>query len=348
MSGCWPTWSSATPLARLPPETWLAWRRTGPEALGGPLEYSRQYGDESFVCRLHAGNGALSWTSGPSPASATLSATWASPTPTCGTRYSTTSGGALPGRWRPTRTRLRTSCWADDPTGRGRPGRWLRIYGWPQPRSAPAGGRRDRRRLDAGEIDEEGWHRQVLLDLVEPAYLAATTPQGGSGHSGDAGSWEHARRLALDAVDRDGTDVGRANGCSRSLVRVWAAEDGQAWSRRAWRSPRLAELARHRPPQWADCIQATPSPSPRLCDTRSCAPAWTKGVPRRRRADLVRHLLGEVVAAGGRLIVGTYTEERDDDRLERELTSWGHRVVGRSSRPHQHPRLAYKACWIDA
>lgn len=27
------------------------------EALGGPMEYSRQYGDESFVLRLHAGNG---------------------------------------------------------------------------------------------------------------------------------------------------------------------------------------------------------------------------------------------------------------------------------------------------
>lgn len=27
------------------------------EALGGPREYSRQYGDESFVLRLHSGNG---------------------------------------------------------------------------------------------------------------------------------------------------------------------------------------------------------------------------------------------------------------------------------------------------
>jgi 2-polyprenyl-3-methyl-5-hydroxy-6-metoxy-1,4-benzoquinol methylase len=67
--------------------------------------------------------------------------------------------------------------------------------------------------LSAGLIDEEEWHAQVLA-VVEPSYLAATTPQGQSGHSGDAARWELARRLLLDGVDRDGTflDVGCANG----------------------------------------------------------------------------------------------------------------------------------------
>ena len=31
-----------------------------------------------------------------------------------------------------------------------------------------------------GEIDEEGWHERILA-IVEPAYLAAPTPQGQSG-----------------------------------------------------------------------------------------------------------------------------------------------------------------------
>jgi hypothetical protein len=45
-----------------------------------------------------------------------------------------------------------------------------------------------------GELGDAEWH-EAVADLVVPAYLAATTPQGGSGSSRDAAGWERARSL---------------------------------------------------------------------------------------------------------------------------------------------------------
>lgn len=39
-----------------------------------------------------------------------------------------------------------------------------------------------------GLIDQDGWH-QAVLAIVEPAYLSAATPQGGSGHGGSPQEW---------------------------------------------------------------------------------------------------------------------------------------------------------------
>ena len=71
-------------------------------------------------------------------------------------------------------------------------------------------------------------------------------------------------------------------------------------------------------------------------------------VPADRRADYVRHLLTAVVAPGGRLVVGTYNEERDRDSLADQVRSWGLVVAGATTREHRHPALAYKAFWVDS
>ena len=72
-------------------------------------------------------------------------------------------------------------------------------------------------------------------------------------------------------------------------------------------------------------------------------------VPPRRRRDLVRRLLDEFVAEGGRLIIGTYPGETGGpDPLEQQLAAWGFTVAGHTSRPHRDDRLVYRALWIDA
>ena len=72
-------------------------------------------------------------------------------------------------------------------------------------------------------------------------------------------------------------------------------------------------------------------------------------VPRRRRGDLVTHLLADVVSPGGRLIIGVFTEETDCLALEESVRSWEFAVAGRTERSHPDTdRLRRRAFWLDA
>jgi len=158
-------------------------------------------------------------------------------------------------------------------------------------------------------------------EVYEAHYLAAGTPQGGSGHSGDAAAWEAARRPIAEAVDRDGAflDVGCANGLLlESLVR---------WSRHRIEpygldfAPGLVAEARRRLPHWADRFF--------VGDARTWEPP--------RRFDFVRtelvyaddprsyaaRLLDRYLAPGGRLIVCGY----GGDEVRAPLRAWGHAPV---------------------
>src|SRR5262249_61585005 len=84
--------------------------------------------------------------------------------------------------------------------------------------------------LERGEIDEDGWHR-AMADLVVPAYLAAETPWGQSGKSGDEALWEEGRSHIADAIDRDGTflDVGCASGYLMECIVGWSSHVLEAY-----------------------------------------------------------------------------------------------------------------------
>jgi SAM-dependent methyltransferase len=204
--------------------------------------------------------------------------------------------------------------------------------------------------LAAGDIHEAEWHGRALR-MVEEAYLTATTPQAQSGHSGDAARWEAARRPVLDAVDRAGTflDVGCANGLLMESVAAWSREDRRPLEPYGVDiSARLVDLARRRCPQWAERLWAANAldwtPPRRFTYVRT----GLDYVPGHRRAAYVGHLLTEVVEPGGRLVVGVFNEERDQDSLAALVASWGFPVAGRTARPHRHPSVAYKAFWVDA
>ncbi len=208
--------------------------------------------------------------------------------------------------------------------------------------------------LEAGAIDERGWHRQIG-EVITAAYLAADTPWGQSGKSGDERQWTYARSLVCDAVERDGTflDVGCANGYLMECMERWSAERGRRIEPYGLDiAHELVDLARSRLPTWADRIYTgdvmTWSPPQRFDFVRT----GLEYVPLRRRRDLVQRVLDEFVAAGGRLIIGTYSSPRVGtgvaDELEREVSSWGFSVSGRTSRPHRDDRLSYRAIWINA
>jgi SAM-dependent methyltransferase len=210
--------------------------------------------------------------------------------------------------------------------------------------------------LAAGEIDEAGWYREVQA-IITPAYLAEDTPWGQSGCGGEVDDtrWTYARELIADAIHKDGTflDVGCASGYPMECLVPWATRRGFAIEPYGLDiAPELADLARRRLPHWADRIfigNGLDWQPPMWFDFVRTGLEY---VPIRRQRDLVAHLLREVVAPGGRLIIGIYGEERDETRTEpseeARVAAWGLRIAGRAERPHaRDPRLRYRLFWID-
>jgi SAM-dependent methyltransferase len=204
--------------------------------------------------------------------------------------------------------------------------------------------------LERGDIDEQGWHDAVAA-IVVPAYLAGRTPWEQSGKSGGRASWERGRRPIIAAVDHDGTflDVGCASGFLMEGVREWGAERGFEIEPYGLEiAPELAALARRRLPHWADRIfvgNAREWLPPRRFDFVRTGLDYA---PPTRRRELVEHLLANVVAPGGRLIVGVFNEERRRRQTEDRVASWGFRIAGRLDAEHRDPRVVYRLLWIDA
>jgi len=209
--------------------------------------------------------------------------------------------------------------------------------------------------LDGGEIDEAQWYHHVARVIV-PAYLAGDNPRAQSGSDGSVADWTYKRGLLADAVDRDGTflDVGCASGYLLETLVAWCAERGHTIVPYGLDiSPELADLARHRLPQWADRIWVGNAidwmPPHRFDFVRT----GLEYVQVRRQPDLIEQLLREVLAPHGRLIVGVYNEECDTSRAEsseeERVAGWGFHIGGRSERPHMRdPRLVYRLFWIDS
>lgn len=208
--------------------------------------------------------------------------------------------------------------------------------------------------LEAGEIDEAQWHRELAAVIV-PAYLAGENPRAQSGSSGDDADWAHKRGLIADAVDRSGAflDVGCASGYLMETLGRWCQNRGHVLEPYGLDiAPELADLARRRLPHWKERIfvgNAINWVPPRRFDFVRTGLEY---VPPRRQRDLVVRLLRDVVAADGRLIIGTYSEERDETRAEpseeERVAQWGFVIAGRSERPHlSDARLVYRVFWID-
>jgi SAM-dependent methyltransferase len=210
------------------------------------------------------------------------------------------------------------------------------------------------RALETGEINEAEWYREINA-VVVPAYLAGDGPAAQSGSASGVAGWAHRRGLIADAVDRDGSflDVGCASGYLMETLVGWCRERGHSVEPYGLDiAPELAELARRRLPSWADRIfvgNAIDWLPPRRFDFVRTGLEY---VPPPRQRDLVERLLRDLVAPGGRLIIGVYSEERDATRLgpaeEDRVASWGWRIAGRAERAHRRDnRLVYRVFWID-
>lgn len=197
-----------------------------------------------------------------------------------------------------------------------------------------------------GELDDAGWHA-AMARLVVPAYLAAETPEAGSGHSGTPEDWEYSRGIVAEAIHsghRTFLDVGCANGLLMASVHRWTNVEPYGLDI----SPELAERARGSYPQWADRIFVGNALDWEPPERYDVVRTGLEYVPSPHRPALVRRLLEHVVAEVGRLVVGKFNEEVERRALEEEVADWGFAVAGRAERPHRaEPRLAYRVFWID-
>jgi hypothetical protein len=165
--------------------------------------------------------------------------------------------------------------------------------------------------------------------LLEPAYLRASTAEGGSGSGSTPEQWRERRSPIVDGIDADGTflDLGCANGHLMDCVRRWAGERGYDIEPYGVDiGSRLVDLARQRLPRWADRIQV------------GNALTWVPEDGRRftyvhllldfvqpaRRTELLRHALDRLVER--RLLVSHYSHDEEETaraivgRLRFEIT----------------------------
>jgi serine protease inhibitor len=146
--------------------------------------------------------------------------------------------------------------------------------------------------------------------LLEPAYLRAGTPEGGSGFGGGPAQWRARRAMIVEGLHRDGTflDIGCANGLLMESVREWAAERGRSVEPYGIDiAPGLVALARRRLPHWADRIEEGNALDWRPADGRrfTFVHVLADCVPRARLGELIRHVR-ELAEPGGRVLLSVY------------------------------------------
>jgi SAM-dependent methyltransferase len=205
--------------------------------------------------------------------------------------------------------------------------------------------------FERGDIGEGELHARIGA-IIGPAYLSATDPRAQSGFSGSADDWEGARRFIFAAVTRDGTflDVGCANGHLMECAVTWLAEDGVSIEPYGLEIlPEIAALARRRLPHWADRIVVGNALDWMPGRSFDFVRTGLEYVPSALRAQLVTHLLEDVVAPGGRLIIGAYSEPAGGPgRLQTAVANCGFTVAGTAEVAHaKDHRVVRRAFWLD-
>ena len=147
------------------------------------------------------------------------------------------------------------------------------------------------------------------LDAQALVYLAQSDPIRQSGFGGGTERWRAEREPILDAVNGSGTfvDLGCANGYLLECLVAWGHDRGlDLIPYGIDHSVGLIELARARFPGLESHFVTGNSWSWRSQDSIRFVYTLHDAVPADYLGDYLKRLLKEVVASGGRLIVGAY------------------------------------------
>ena len=205
-------------------------------------------------------------------------------------------------------------------------------------------------RLESGEITHEQWYaatEEVLID----AYLASDDPRAQSGKSGDETEWRWSRELVLDVFPSRATflDVGCANGYLMESLHRWGAERGiEVEPYGLDISWRIAALARHRLPHWADRIfvgNAVDWNPPRRFDV---VQSGLDEAGARRERDLVDRILRQFLVPGGILVFRAGRVTRDHPDQAQQLKALGLEPDGVIEAVHPHTGELRRTAYLRA
>lgn len=189
------------------------------------------------------------------------------------------------------------------------------------------------------------------------SYLAAATPEGGSGFGGTAAEWAEARGVLVEALDPARTSVrfldhGCANGHLAVSMVTWAAERGVILDPYGVDlAPELVDRARGDHPAYAshffvgDALTWVHPAGERF----DVVHVLLDVVPPSLHAQLLAHQLDHVVAPGGRLVVSEYGDPPSSRSAQAQVERAGFRVAGRTRQPTRAGRpRGCPSVWIQA
>lgn len=154
-----------------------------------------------------------------------------------------------------------------------------------------------------------------MRNVLEAAYISNEEPWRQSGMSGPEERWVMLRKPIADCIDRSGTflDIGCANGYLIEWCLKWTAERGIEIDPYGLDlSPKLVEMAQKRLPQYTDHLFVANGfywAPPRKFDFVRTELIY---VPSEYEREFVERLVEQFVALGGRLLVASYGEGRED------------------------------------
>jgi 2-polyprenyl-3-methyl-5-hydroxy-6-metoxy-1,4-benzoquinol methylase len=201
-------------------------------------------------------------------------------------------------------------------------------------------------------LDERAYFADNMR-LLEPAYLRASTVEGGSGFGSGPEDWRMARQPLVDGITHAGSflDVGCANGLLMESVQAWCAERGlHIEPYGVDLAPRLVELARRRLPHWSDRIWHGNALDWLPPDGRRFDYVHTllDCVPPTAYARLIAHHYTQLAKPGGRLLVSHYVLAGSRAPTAAEvLTQLGYPVAGQSGPQINRPGAPPQTAWLD-
>jgi SAM-dependent methyltransferase len=188
------------------------------------------------------------------------------------------------------------------------------------------------------------------LAALEAAYLRESDPIKQSGFSGGPERWRAERAPILDAIPTSGDllDIGCANGHLLECLLKWGAERALALTPFGIDyGAGLVALARERLPHFRDHFWAAtawgwtpPRPFQYVYSVFDCVPHTALGA-------FAEQLMNNVVAPGGRLILGAYgsrSRREPPAPIDAMLTDLGYEVAGST---HAGTPETARFAWID-